>query len=236
MKFFHSKAWRITASVFTWLVTACAVFMMLFTLISVRFLDHTQRSLFGLQFYAVQSDSMAATDFRAGDIIISRRIKPEKLEEGDIITFVSQSPKFFGQTVTHKIRRVTTDTDGSLAFVTYGTTTNEDDGALARLILGKYVCRLPQFGTFFAFLKTTLGYVLCILLPFLILLILQAVHFIRLLLAYRGTQVADGPDQSAQLEQALDELERLRAQLALAEKQSDGQTSDTPTDTSQERS
>ena len=50
------------------------------------------------------------------------------LQPGDIIAFTSQDSANFGETVTHKIRSLTTDADGQPAFITYGTTTDTDGG------------------------------------------------------------------------------------------------------------
>ena len=79
---------------------------------------------------------------------------------------------------------ITTD-DGSLGekgFVTYGTTTDTDDAVVVTYpyILGKYVKAIPKVGTFFNFLKTTQGYITCILIPFLILIGWQALGCVQL--------------------------------------------------------
>ena len=68
------KALEIAKSVLVWVVVAFAVIMMIFTLISVNTLDQNERGLFGFKFFIAQSDSMAATDFDAGDIVISKKV------------------------------------------------------------------------------------------------------------------------------------------------------------------
>ena len=162
------KTLQVTKNVLVWLVVAIAVGMMIFTLISVSTFDKTDRNIFGFKFFIVTSDSMAATDFDAGDIAISKNVDPKTLKEGDIITFLSQDHDNFGEVVTHKIRRLTTDANGRPGFVTYGTTTDTDDRTVVthEYVVGQYVGRIPKVGSFFMFLKTTPGYILCILLPF----------------------------------------------------------------------
>lgn len=196
------KALQITKIVLVWLVVAVAVGMMIFTLISVNTLDQNDRNLFGFKFFIVTSDSMAATDFDAGDIAISKEVDITTLKEGDIITFVSQSSHNYGETVTHKIREVTTDADGDLAFVTYGTTTNTDDEALATIIVGQYVGRIPNLGAFFLFLKTTPGYIICILIPFLLLILSQGLNCIRLFRQYKKEQMDEMKAERAKIEEA----------------------------------
>ena len=215
------KTLKTMYTVMVWLVVAIAVGMMIFTLISVNTFDQNKRNVFGFKFFVVTSDSMAATDFDAGDIVISKNVDVTTLREGDIITFVSQNSYSYGETVTHKIRKVTTDADGSIAFVTYGTTTDTDDEALATVVVGKYVGRIPNLGSFFLFLKTTAGYILCILVPFLLLIIIQGINSIRLFRQYKREQMEKMNAEREKIEQERAETQRmmqeileLKAQLA----------------------
>lgn len=207
------KALQITKTVLVWLVVAVAVGMMIFTLISVNTFDQNDRNLFGYKFFVVQTDSMAATDFDAGDIVISKEVDITTLKEGDIITFVSQSSHNYGETVTHKIRKVTRDTDGSVAFVTYGTTTNTDDEALATIIVGQYVGRIPNLGAFFLFLKTMPGYIIGILIPFLLLILSQGLNCIRLFRQYKKEQMEEMKAEREKIEQERAESQRMMAEL-----------------------
>ncbi|MBE6643610.1 MAG: signal peptidase I [Ruminococcaceae bacterium] len=158
------KALNIIKTVMVWLVVLSAVSMMIFTVISVTTLNRNDRDLFGYKMYIVNSDSMAATDFNAGSLIFVKEVDPSKLKEGDIITFMSQDTDSFGETITHKIRKKTTDAEGNPAFVTYGTTTDTDDETVVTYpyVLGQYRWHFPGLGTFFNFLKTTPGYFVCI--------------------------------------------------------------------------
>ncbi len=57
------KALKIARTVAVWLVVALAVFMMVFTVISVSTFDRADRKLFGYRAFAVLTDSMEKTDF-----------------------------------------------------------------------------------------------------------------------------------------------------------------------------
>ena len=213
------KVWGIVKNVAVWLVVAFAVFMMIFTLISVNTFDKNDRSIFGFKFFVVQTDSMSATHFDAGDIIISKEVDVSTLKEGDVITFISESSHNYGETVTHRIREVTTDEDGSIAFVTYGTTTNTDDEALATIVVGKYVGKLPNLGAFFLFLKTTPGYIVCILVPFLILILSQGINCIQLFRRYKQEQLEAMESERAKIEEERAESQRMMAELLELKKQ-----------------
>lgn len=218
------KVWNIIKSILVWIVVAIAITMMIFTLVSVSIFDKNERNLFGYKFFIVQTDSMSATDFDAGDIAISKVVDIRTLKEGDIITFISQNSQNYGETVTHKIRTVTKDVDGSPAFVTYGTTTNTDDEALATMIIGQYVGRIPKLGSFFMFMKTTPGYIVCILLPFLLLIISQGINCIRLFRQYKREQMAEMQAERDQLAKEREESQKMMAELLALKAQLAGQT------------
>jgi len=225
------KTLQVTKNVLVWLVVAVAVGMMIFTLISVSTFDKTDRNIFGFKFFIVTSDSMAATDFDAGDIAISKNVDPKTLKEGDIITFLSQDHDNFGEVVTHKIRRLTTDANGRPGFVTYGTTTDTDDRTVVthEYVVGQYVGRIPKVGSFFMFLKTTPGYILCILLPFLLLILSQGLNCIRLFRQYKKEQMDEIKAEREKIEQERAESQRMMAELlelkAQLAKQDGGATS-----------
>ncbi len=216
------KALNILKTTLVWLVVLLAVFMMIFTVISVTTFNRNDRSLFGYKMYIVNSDSMATTDFRAGALILVKEVNPSTLKEGDIITFMSQNTGSYGETLTHKIRRLTTDAEGNPAFVTYGTATNVDDETVVTYpyILGQYQNKIPGLGTFFNFLKTTPGYFVCIFTPFMLIIIYEAVKFFHLFRKYKQEQMAQMQAERDKLQaekeenaKILEELIALKAQL-----------------------
>ena len=216
------KALHILRTTLVWLVVLLAVFMMIFTVISVTTFNRNDRDLFGYKMYIVNSDSMAATDFKAGALILVKEVNPNTLKEGDIITFMSQDPDSFGETVTHKIRRLTTDAEGNPAFVTYGTTTGVDDETVVTFpyVLGQYQKQIPGLGTFFNFLKTTPGYFVCIFTPFMLIIIYEAVKFFALFRQYKQEQMEQMQAERDQIQaekeenaKMLEELRALKAQL-----------------------
>ncbi len=217
------KALSIISTVLVWTLVVATVGMMIFTLISVNTFDQTNRNIFGYKFFIVMSDSMSATDFDAGDIVIVKNVDPSTLKEGDIIAFTSQNTNNFGDTVTHKIREIVTDAYGERAFVTYGTTTdtNDETPVTYSYVLGKYTGRIPRAGSFFQFLKTTPGYILCIFVPFLLLIMYQGFQCIRLFRRYKKEQLEALEAERAKLEEErrqsmemLKELQALKEQLA----------------------
>ena len=177
--------------------------------------DSNDRALFGYKMYIVRSDSMSATDFKAGDLILVRSVDPATLQEGDIIAYTSQDTASFGETVTHKIRSLTTDADGQPAFITYGTTTDTDDEMPVTYpyVLGKYEKCLSGVGNFFQFLKTTPGYILCIFLPFFLLILMEGINCVRLFKRYKSEEQREIQAQQANLERQREENQRMMQEL-----------------------
>ncbi len=233
------KALKIIRSIFVWLMVALAVFMMIFTIISVSTFDRADRNLFGYKAFIVLSDSMSKTDFNAGDLVLVKEVDPSTLKEGDIIAYTSQNTSNYGETVTHKIRKITTDANGEPGFVTYGTTTDTDDETVVTYpyVLGKYSSRIPKVGAFFQFLKSTRGYIVCVLIPFLLLILLEGIRCIRLFRKYKAEQQAELQAERdkieadrAETQRMMQELLQMKAQMA----QNGGETPKTdeaPSDT-----
>ena len=232
------KVLKIIRSIFVWLMVALAACMMIFTIVSVSTFDRADRNLFGYKAFIVLSDSMKATDFDAGDLVLVKEVDCSTLKEGDIISYTSQNTSNYGETVTHKIRKLTTDANGEPGFVTYGTTTDTDDETIVTYpyVLGKYQSHIPKIGTFFQFLKTTPGYIVCILIPFLLLILLEGIRCIRLFRKYKAEQQAELQAERDKIEADRAETQRMMQEL-LQMKAQMGQSIDetlqdeTPSDT-----
>ena len=207
-------ALKILKGVLVGAVVAMAIGMMAFTVVSTSTFDRVDRDLFGYRAFIALSDSMKATDFEAGDLVLAKKVDPATLQAGDIVAYTSQGSSNYGEVVTHKIRALTTDAEGQPGFVTYGTTTGADDEAIVTYpyVLGKYVGCLPGVGSFFRFLKTAPGYVLCIFLPFLILIMLEGARSVRLFRKYKAEQM-----EELRAERAAAEAERAEAQRMMRE-------------------
>lgn len=219
------KILNISSKVLTWLLVAFTVFMMIFTVVTVTTVDKNDRSIFGTRFYIVQTDSMSPSEnnkdmdvhFSAGDIVLIKDVEDKRaLQAGDVIAFLSTNSVSYGETVTHMIREVKKTEDGKvLGYVTFGTNTGTDDEALVEpdYVLGKYSGKLPGVGKFFAYVKSTPGYIICILIPFVLLILYNGVNVIRLFRQYRREQMADMQAEKDKLEAERAENQRMMQEL-----------------------
>lgn len=201
-----------------------ALGMMVFTIISVTTFNQIDRSILGYKAFIVLSDSMSKTDFNAGDLVISKIVDPSTLKEGDIISFQSTNDDSYGKVLTHKIRALTTDESGAPCFITYGTTTdvNDESKVAYNFVMGKYVTHIPKAGDFFYFLKSTQGYILCIFLPFMLLILLQALNSLKLFRQYKREQFAEIEEQRKSLDEERKKSQEMMAEILKLKEQLSG--------------
>lgn len=209
------------------LLTTLSLILALFTVVSVLTVNKNDRSILGYKFYVCLSDSMKATDFEAGDLVVSKKVDVSTLKEGDIISFVSVDPVNAGETVTHKIKEVTKQ--GNLyKFTTFGTTTGTVDATKVDgvNVLGKYQFSIPKLGYFFNFIKTTPGYICCIFVPFMFIILVQLFNTIKTFKELKRIENKQIEDAKREIEEGRRRNEELlrRANEKLAELNANKQT------------
>ena len=119
----------------------------------------------------VLTDSMYP-QIQSGDLIVCRTREADKIREGDVIAFFD--PAGNGRSVvTHRVRKITKDENGNLAWVTKGDANNTEDQALvpAENLVGIYRHRVAGLGSVAMFLQTTQGMILCVICPILLLVV-----------------------------------------------------------------
>lgn len=121
-------------------------------------------SLGGVFPLIVLTDSMNP-EIQGGDLIFCKQVDTNSIAVGDIIAFFD--PASSGSAVlTHRVTEIT-EKDGKLAFKTKGDANNTEDElpVLAEKVVGTYSFRIPQVGRVAMFMQTTLGLIVCVILP-----------------------------------------------------------------------
>lgn len=214
--------WKVLSNILVWLLVTVTVCVMIFTIVSVNTFNRNDRAIFGYRAYVVLSDSMKASGINAGDVVLVKSVDPTTLKSGDVIAYISQNTESYGQTITHMIREKTTNHYGEAGFITYGTTTGVNDETVVTypFILGRVEITVPMIGTFFQFLKTTQGYIICILIPFLLLIMYQGVNTVKIFRQYKSEQMAELQAEKDAVEaerrrsmEMMEQLQAMQAQL-----------------------
>lgn len=126
--------------------------------------------------YVIVSPSMVPT-INVQDAIIVARTSPEDLKQGDIISYLATDSYYAGKIITHRIIGIKKGADGSLLYRTKGDNNNVADGVLVNEdnVYGKVLFRIPMLGYIRQFLSTYFGWILCIALPLLYLIMVEVI-------------------------------------------------------------
>ena len=132
--------------------------------------------------YVIVSPSMVPT-IKVQDAIIIGRVDPSDLEQGDIISYLATDSYYNGKVITHRIIGIEEASDGTLLFRTKGDNNNVADGTLVDEdnVYGKVLFRIPMLGYIRQFLSTYFGWILCIALPLLYLIMTEVIRVRKLL-------------------------------------------------------
>ncbi|MGN0500144.1 MAG: signal peptidase I [Ruminococcus sp.] len=181
-----SKILHITVDVLVILVLIVSV---LIATLSLTSKSSGVPNIFGIAPLSVQSDSMSGT-FETGDLIFCKVTNDPSFEyqKDDIVTFPIE---INGVEVlnTHRIAEVIKD-DNNTYYQTQGD--NKDTNPTADEILQTSSTIVAQYtgvkigglGTVLSFLRTQLGFFLCVLLPMIIFFLYEAVRVVLNVIAY----------------------------------------------------
>ena len=89
-------------------------------------------------------------------------------------------------------------------------------------MIGKYAAKITGVGKFFEFLKSTPGYIVCILTPFLLLIVAEGIHCIRLFKRYKSEQQAEINAEREKLAAEKAEMQKMMQELLAMKSQLNG--------------
>lgn len=175
-------------------------------------------SVFGITPMVVLSGSMsgdAEDHIEAGDLIFVGKADPDKLEVGDVIAFMEGST-----TVTHRIIREETLSDGDIQWITKGDANNTEDAnpVTKDNLVGIYQFRLAGVGNFALFLQKPVGMLIFIGIPCLAFIVYDIIR--------RQRSAVKQSEKTSEMEAELERLRKLVGDKD-AEAESDEVTEDT---------
>ena len=122
--------------------------------------------------YVVLSGSMLP-EIAVKDIVVTKKVTAERLEVGDVITFIAPDSKYGGISITHRIIDKRYDEAlGTYAYKTKGDNNNIADSALVpdSNVLGRVILKLPKLGYIQDLLASKGGLIFVVLIPSLVIL------------------------------------------------------------------
>ena len=142
---------RMIADIISWTIFALlmllAAFLIYYVIATNIYARKGERFRPIVSLYTIISGSMLPT-IKVYDVVVNLKIDdPVKLKEGDVITFISQSKINYGETITHRINKITYN-NGTYYFTTNGDNNLVPDETPVEFnnIIGKVVLKIPQLG------------------------------------------------------------------------------------------
>ena len=177
------KIFKVILDVLVWIIIILAASVTLITLTSR---EKGVSQIFGYVPLNIQTGSMEPT-IKTDDLIITKQYDGKsELKEGDVISFRATEQDTY-IIKTHRIKSVLT-VNGMTSYITQrDANTGEDDQQVAPgdIISVWNGTRIPKLGAVLTFLKTKVGFFVCIILPLAAFFIYQLYKFIMLLLDYK---------------------------------------------------
>ena len=149
--------------------------------------ENGQANVFGYTANSVQTDSMKGT-INEGDLIISKVVTSKNkadfdLKEGDIVSFYTEIKKGTKILITHRIYEVR-QAGNTTVITTWGdnreSAPEPDDPITMSDVQSVYMFKIPLVGHFIDFLRTPLGFIICLVVPLLAFISWQAYKLIIL--------------------------------------------------------
>ena len=132
--------------------------------------------------YTIATGSMVP-NINVYDAVINMRVEnANDLKVGDVITFRSSSSLTPNMTITHRIKAISETEDGEICFITKGDANNVEDDSCTKhsAVIGKVILRIPGLGHIQRFLASGFGWLMCILIPALIIIARDIMKITRL--------------------------------------------------------
>ena len=177
--------------------------------------ENGQANVFGYTVNSVQTDSMKGS-IDEGDLVVSKVITDANreeivLEKGNIISFYTELEDETKILITHRIVEIE-EIGGTLVYTTWGDNRESAPAPDAPLtiyeIQSVYQFKIPFAGKFIDFLRTPLGFIVCLVVPLLAFIAFQAYKLISLYLKAKKLELveeANNASKSAQKTELSDE-------------------------------
>lgn len=206
--------------------------------------ENGQANVFGYTVNSVQTDSMAPK-INEGDLVVSKLVTDKnkndiKLDAGKIVSFYTELDNGQKILITHRIYEVR-DAGNTRIYTTWGDNRESapapDTPMTINEIESVYLFKIPVMGHFIDFLKTPLGFIICLVVPLLVFIGWQGYKLILLFFKSKQAELVEEAEKMKNTKSEISDAERdaiIAEYLAKQkqqeeekrEKNSDGDTAD----------
>ena len=189
--------------------------------------------------YTIASGSMTP-NINVYDTVINVKIdNPGDIKVGDVITFISNGLDNPGMTVTHRVIEIKTSNDGEVCYQTKGDYNPIADTNCAKFsnLIGKVIFRIPQLGRIQFFLASRAGWLLCILVPALVIIIKDILKIFKLNeIQSTASKMSENKRNTKKLEQEKNRKDELKRKLLKSDNSVNSKSDKKKTSVSKSRS
>ncbi len=180
----NNRIVKITIKVISWIILIFLILLasiLIYYVVSSKLYEAKGKKYEPLiSLYTIISPSMEP-NINVYDVVITKKVNPNEIKEGDVITFISSSTLGEGLTITHRVKSVI-KTDNDVKFRTQGDNNPIPDSALvtSNNLLGKVIFTIPFLGRIQFLLQSKNGWLFCLLIPAIIVVIYDVVKVLKL--------------------------------------------------------
>ena len=129
--------------------------------------------------YIIVSGSMEPI-IKVNDAIVIKRTDATNIKVGDVITYKSVEPSYYGIMITHRVIDIINE-NGVTKYVTKGdhNETRDINPISIDQVYGKFIMRIPKIGYIQYFLATAYGWIIAIVIPCLGIIIYDIMKLVR---------------------------------------------------------
>ncbi len=115
--------------------------------------------------YVIVSGSMEPL-IKVRDAVLIKRVNETSIKKGDVVTYQSLDPAFYGILITHRVVRIEEE-NGEKIYITKGDHNETIDRTPVKFsqIRGKVIMRIPKIGYLKYFLIEYYGWIIAVLVP-----------------------------------------------------------------------
>ena len=199
------------------------IIALLFYVISSHLHSNKENYKTKFSLYTIVSPSMTPV-INVYDVVLNIGVeKPEDIQVGDIITYVSTAPASEGMTITHRVVEVEKMSDGTYEYLTQGDNNSTPDSVSVTFdkVIGKELLIIPYLGKLQFLIASKKSLLIIIVIPIFIYLLKDIKKLIELIkLKYKVSEITSNNDDELENQKQLEtqrkkelteKLERMQA-------------------------
>lgn len=132
------------------------------------------KNIFGYRTYVIASNSMYPT-LKYGDVVLVKEVDFNSIKKGDVITYYGKEGEVKDKIITHEVIDILTENETTVLKTKGKANTGIDPYVYQDQVYGKFTYRFIVISFLSKIIRDKIGFVICILVPFSILFILELI-------------------------------------------------------------